>query len=146
MAALRVSAWQWGRAGSCRSCDGKFARRNPVTQVPGLNLQPLAIRLHAASRILEIDWQDGLTSSWEHRLLRRKCRCAECLAQQQNGSVPVASSDVALMDITPYGQNAVQLTFSDGHSRGIFPFEYLRQLAEQDNGAMTHPTTAPAIS
>ena len=32
--------------------------------------------------------------------------------------------------VVPYGPNAVQLHFSDGHARGIFPFDYLRELVE----------------
>jgi DUF971 family protein len=100
-------------------------------------LAPMAIRVRTASRTLEIDWQDGLTSRWGHRLLRQRCRCAQCSAQLRSGSAPTAAPDVALIQVESCGQNALQLTFSDGHARGIFPFAYLRQLAGHDYGVTT---------
>lgn len=97
----------------------------------GRSTQPLAIRMCLASRMLEIDWQDGDTTSLAHCQLRLGCRCAECVALRRRGEKLVAPVDIEVTDITPYGSNTLHLTFSDGHCRGIFPFEYLRKLADR---------------
>ena len=97
----------------------------------GRSTQPLAIRMRQPSRTLEIDWQDGDTTLLAHRQLRLGCRCAECVALRRRGEKLVAPVDIEVTDIAPYGSNTLHLTFSDGHCRGIFPFEYLRKLADR---------------
>lgn len=101
-------------------------------------LHPVALRSHAVSRYLEIEWDDGVVSRLPHRFLRMHCRCAECLQSQRSGRPVEPSIDVGLLAVLPYGPASVQLQFSDGHSRGIFPFPYLRELATQA-GLSTEP-------
>ncbi len=57
-----------------------------------------------------------------------RCRCAECTSIRRSGSEVAAPEDIELLAVVPFGQNAVQMRFSDGHERGIFPFAYLREL------------------
>jgi DUF971 family protein len=99
---------------------------------PGM---PRALRLHAQQRVLEIEWEDGAAASLPHRLLRERCPCAQCRQSRKEGNAIVAGTDVFLLNIEPYGPNAVHLTFSDGHGRGIFPFSYLRELEKELAGA-----------
>ncbi len=109
-------------------------------------LRPQAIRLRTATRTLEIEWQDGSFSVWEHALLRQRCRCAECVVQQHKGCTPAAVPDIALIDVAAYGQNALRFTFSDGHARGIFPFEYLHQFPELQAPAVNGAASVHASS
>lgn len=90
---------------------------------------PLAIRVLSQSRRLEIDWDDGRVTALTHWQLRTGCRCAHCSAQRCRGIDVGASAEVELIRIAACGAGAVQLTFSDGHSRGIYPFSYLQSLA-----------------
>jgi DUF971 family protein len=89
---------------------------------------PLTLCLNARTSALEIAWADGVTEAIPFRTLRSRCRCAECRnARRKNQPLQIVS-DVSVVDAVPYGANAVQLVFSDGHTRGIFPFPYLREL------------------
>ena len=67
--------------------------------------------------------------------LRRRCRCAECRSQSLAGAVVAAESEPAdHMDIlaaSPMGYG-VQLHFSDGHNRGVFPWSYLVEIADAE--------------
>jgi DUF971 family protein len=78
---------------------------------------------------LIICWQDGT----EHRLLygqlRAACRCASCRAQLTSGRIQLIAADIALEKINNLGQG-LQFIFSDGHQRGIFPWQYLYELRE----------------
>jgi DUF971 family protein len=107
-------------------------------------IQPVGIRLCSTAGVLEIDWADSGTSSLRHSLLRRQCQCAECRAGRRDGHVVGEQVDIVILDVVPYGQNALRLTFSDGHARGIYPFDYLRQLAEQDSKGAIETASAPA--
>ncbi len=80
---------------------------------------------------LVIRWQDGHRSSFPPRLLRIACPCAGCVDEMtgrrilEPGSVP---PDIHPRTIEYVGRYAIQFEWSDGHSTGIFPFEYLRSL------------------
>jgi DUF971 family protein len=42
--------------------------------------------------------------------------------------VAAAPESLRLVRIEPVGEQALNLGFSDGHDRGIYPWAYLRQL------------------
>jgi DUF971 family protein len=65
--------------------------------------------------------------------LRGACRCAWCTKAKVQGEFPGAFSGLSIEQIKPIGGYAVNLHFSDGHDRGVFPWSYLRQLAEPGN-------------
>lgn len=90
---------------------------------------PRELRVNAAAHALEITWSDATRDAVRFSTLRERCRCAECRSLRQKHMNLQAPADITLTDLVPYGPNAVQLVFSDGHSRGIFPFSYLRELA-----------------
>ncbi len=93
-------------------------------------MMPVKLALHAARQLLEIEWSDGVTALLSHQRLREACRCASCTSVARTGSPVTAPAGLSLDEIRPVGSNAVQFVFSDGHDRGIFPFPYLRELAE----------------
>jgi len=90
---------------------------------------PVDIVDHQASGVLELCWQDGSTSRLAHGLLRARCRCAACeQAFRDRGSHPEPQASVRLAAIHPVSDKGLNLVFSDGHGRGIFPWAYLRAL------------------
>ena len=90
---------------------------------------PTGITDHRLTGLLEIAWADGLTSRLRHALLREQCRCAGCEQQRRHGDgVPAADEALRLVRIEPVGEHGLNLGFSDGHDRGIYPWTYLRQL------------------
>jgi DUF971 family protein len=94
---------------------------------------PLELRSDPERAVLEVAWT-GSTASLGYDLLRRMCPCASCTAVRRSGR-PIEARAVTLTAVEPFGANAVRLSFSDGHARGIYPFAYFRELALQDHGA-----------
>jgi DUF971 family protein len=92
------------------------------------DLRPLELRNHHEDRWLEIIWSDGVTAVLPHRLLREACRCAHCLSATRSGVSEPVTAEIRLDLIEPYGPGALRFGFDDGHSRGLYPFEYLREL------------------
>ena len=90
---------------------------------------PDAITLNAKARALELVW-GGRPAVLSYRALRRSCRCSVCeqMRRSTDSVLPVAA-DVVLLKIEPVGATAMQLVFSDGHARGIYPWTYLKQMA-----------------
>ena len=90
---------------------------------------PQQITSHQQSGVLELTWHDGRTSRLPHGLLRSRCRCAGCeQALRRRGAHAAIDGDVRLDAIVPIGDKGLNLVFSDGHGRGIFPWAYLREL------------------
>ena len=95
-------------------------------------MYPETITNDRAAGILEIRWQDGLQQKLRNGFLREQCLCASCKsARDQRNERIVASEGLRVTDIIPVGSYAVQLIFSDGHLRGIFPWLYLRGLKDE---------------
>ena len=95
------------------------------------HLFPQAIVNHQASGMLELRWQDGSESRLLHSLLRARCRCAGCeqLFRTQ-GAHPEPVLEIRLEAIHPISDKGLNLVFSDGHGRGIFPWAYLHELGQ----------------
>ena len=90
---------------------------------------PTEITDHRRGGLLEIAWADGHTSRLRHALLREQCRCAGCEQQRRHGpGVGTADEALRLVRIEPVGEQGLNLGFSDGHDRGIYPWTFLRQL------------------
>ena len=73
---------------------------------------------------LKITWADGHQSIYSWSQLRSACPCAAC-RHAGRGGLPMA---VHPLSIQPVGRYAIQLRFSDGHTTGIYAFDYLRSI------------------
>jgi DUF971 family protein len=87
---------------------------------------------------LRVDWRDGGATLPATRL-RAACRCAVCSSAALAGQPVPLDAGVRLLDAVPVGHYALQLLFSDGHERGIYPWALLRQIA-QDDAQIGSPT------
>jgi prepilin-type processing-associated H-X9-DG protein len=91
---------------------------------------PQAIVDHQASGVLELTWQDGSVSRLPHALLRSSCKCAGCEQARRHGHLLPPTEGIRIADITPVGDKGLNLAFSDGHARGIYPWPYLHDLTQ----------------
>jgi DUF971 family protein len=66
--------------------------------------------------------------------LRAACRCADCRRARIDDEVNLPAAGIALADVRLVGDHALNIVFSDGHNRGIYPWSYLRELAEEGSG------------
>ena len=88
-------------------------------------------------RTLWLVWADGHAGPVSLRRLRDRCPCAECAGETMvlHSYVPpppdtTAPGRYVLSSATPVGSYALQLTWGDQHSTGIYTWEYLRSLCE----------------
>ncbi len=79
----------------------------------------------------DVTWNDGHFSSYPSWYLRANCPCANCVEEFtgirriQKDSIPRTLERVS---VEPVGNYALHFSWSDGHSTGIYTFEYLREL------------------
>jgi len=96
--------------------------------------QPTEIKLHQASRLLEIAYADGRSFKLPCEFLRVYSPSAEVRGHGPGQEVlQTGKKSVAITKIEPVGNYAVQLTFSDGHDTGIYSWDLLYEYgARQD--------------
>lgn len=98
----------------------------------------MSASLHQASVIgseLAISFSDGEELYLPLATLRRACPCAACqgepdaLGRVMRPVVELGPKAFDLVKIEPIGGYALQIGWADGHSTGLFSFDYLRRLA-----------------
>jgi len=100
-----------------------------------------SVKIHVSSGAgVDIAWADGHASHYEFADLREQCPCATCdeerrkkeLFAAQGGSfaaaLPMYKPKASARSAKAIGSYAIQITFNDGHSTGIFSFDYLRTI------------------
>jgi len=96
-----------------------------------MEFQPVNLALEG--NLLRIDWSDGKSILYDPIQLRQHCPCAPCHSERAQaaaeGKVPESSgSPVTVTAMDPAGNYAYKITFSDGHSTGLFTLALLREL------------------
>lgn len=100
--------------------------------------QPTSLSLTPDGKLL-IEWSDGTRRTYGVGELRDKCPCATC-REKRNAPPPAANplslsvlsaaeaKPLELLGMTPVGNYAYAIAFSDGHDTGIYTFELLREI------------------
>ena len=91
--------------------------------------QPTEIKLHQASRVLEIAFDDGRHFRLPYEFLRVYSPSAEVRGHGPGQeTLQTGKRDVTIANVEPIGHYALRPTFSDGHDSGIYSWEYLYDL------------------
>jgi DUF971 family protein len=86
------------------------------------------------SRGVKIDWKDGHASEYGLQYLRDRCPCASCggihgtAPQQPPSPFQMYKPTLKMEKAEPVGKYAIRITWSDGHSAGIYSWEHLRAI------------------
>jgi DUF971 family protein len=90
---------------------------------------------------LEIDWSDGHKSAWTFAWLREACPCATCQDERLKDGrkvgqakptalLPLLSAPPRPSSAQAVGRYALQFNWLDGHTSGIYSWDYLRKICQ----------------
>ena len=97
-----------------------------------IDLWPDELRLTAGRATLKLSFNDGTASELSAELLRVESPSAEVKGHGPGQETLVSGKRKVLISaIEPVGNYAVRLTFSDGHSTGIYTWTYLAKLGRE---------------
>lgn len=91
---------------------------------------------------VDITWADGHASHYDFAYLRQECPCAMCnderhkkreakfqaAAMPSSTVLPMYKPKLAAKSAHAVGNYALQIDFNDGHTAGIYSFDYLRTI------------------
>ena len=90
---------------------------------------PTNIKSRTKSRVLEVSFDDGSVFELPYEYLRVFSPSAEVRGhgpgQEQ---LQLGKHEVAIAEVKPVGNYAVQLVFDDGHNTGLYTWAYLYEL------------------
>jgi DUF971 family protein len=96
--------------------------------------QPTEIKLHQTSRILEIAFADGRTFKLPYEYLRVYSPSAEVRGHGPGQeTLQAGKRDVTIKEVEPVGHYAIRPVFSDGHDTGIYSWDYLYGLGDEQD-------------
>jgi DUF971 family protein len=118
--------------------------QNENVELPKEATDPAAVRvLKTEGTGMEIDWKDGHRSKWSFAWLRLGCPCATCNEErkahglepgeakpQAANLLPMYQAPPRPEQVTPVGRYAVSFNWNDGHTSGIYSWEYLRRVCQ----------------
>ena len=92
---------------------------------------PTEIKLRTRSRVLEVAFADGASFQLPFEYLRTHSPSAEVKGHGPGQEVLVTGKqNVGIRAVEPIGQYAVKLVFDDGHDTGLYSWNYLRELGD----------------
>lgn len=102
-------------------------------------MQPVDIQVIGEE--LAIKWDDGVENFIRLETLRRRCPCAGCRGEvdilgnrYKNPDQALGPEAFRLTRVVRVGGYAVQLVWGDGHSSGIYSYDYLKRAGERPGG------------
>jgi DUF971 family protein len=104
--------------------------------------KPADVKIHVSTGAgVDITWADGHASHYDFPYLRDRCPCALCNDEREKktqmskttgsgglATLPMFKPKAVARQAKAVGNYAVQFDFSDGHTTGIYSFEYLREI------------------
>lgn len=105
--------------------------------------KPTSVKVHVSNNAgVDITWADGHASHFDFVYLRENCHCATCNDERDKKSslaeaspafaaspaLPMFKPKARATAATQVGNYAIQISFSDGHSTGIYSYDLLRSI------------------
>jgi DUF971 family protein len=93
---------------------------------------PTELTVHQKSRLLDIAFDDGRAFSIPFELMRVYSPSAEVKGHGPGQeTLQVGKREVGIKGVEPVGNYAVKPLFTDGHESGIFTWDYLYKLGNE---------------
>jgi DUF971 family protein len=119
--------------------------------------KPVDVKVHVKTGAgVDIAWADGHSSHFDFAFLRDNCPCATCNDEREKKDaspsvklpasplLPMYKPKIKAQAATQVGNYAIQVSFNDGHSTGIFSYAYLRTLCSCEECARAFRSTLAA--
>jgi DUF971 family protein len=102
-----------------------------MAEALGTQHWPVEIRLKRADKALEVDFDNGTSFRLAAELLRVESPSAEVQGHGPGSKTLIAGRrHVGILELEPVGHYALRIKFDDLHDTGIYSWQYLYHLGE----------------
>ena len=93
-------------------------------------VNPKSVKVNITSGTgVDIEWDDGHCTHYTFQWLRDACPCATC-TEDRNSHHRKAGEPAKPKEVKPVGRYALNISWNDGHSSGIYSWDYLREMCQ----------------
>src|SRR5690242_2498698 len=96
-------------------------------------MRPQDFQAIDGGRTLRIAWEVGGEGRIAAELLWAERPSAQARRRRLDDGSARPPSDLVIRRVTPIGNYAINIAFSDGHDRGVYPWALLAALAQRPN-------------
>ncbi len=105
-----------------------------MNETYGTKHWPTEIRLKKAEKVLEVEFDDGQTFAFPAEFLRVESPSAEVQGHGADQKTIVAGRrHVGILEVEPVGNYAIKIVFDDLHDTGLYSWNYLYKLGQQQD-------------
>lgn len=107
---------------------------------------PSQLRAHREAQVFEIGWPDGATFRLPFHLVRCECPCAVCIDEITGERLldpATVSAEIHPVQLAFSGNYALKVTWSDGHSTGLYTWQKLAELCRHASAIAIVPASTP---
>jgi prepilin-type processing-associated H-X9-DG protein len=107
--------------------------------------KPASVKVHVSNGAgVDVTWADGHASHYDFEYMRKECPCATCNDERikkndskfaapsspipNSAALPMFKPKTRARAAKAVGNYALQIDFTDGHTAGIYSFDYLRRI------------------
>lgn len=108
-------------------------------------MKPKKIKLDKKNEKLILDWDGENSSEISLKYLREECPCANCKGEtillKTIRPPRIQYSNAKMFEIKnlePVGSYGLKVVWNDGHDTGIYSWDYLKTLAEDEDSGVNH--------
>ena len=98
-------------------------------------MPPDAVTVSADGRGLVLQWPGGAETHIAAALLWAQCPSAQGRRRRLDGTQLDPPRDLAIVAVNRIGNYAINIAFSDGHDRGVYPWALLAAFAQSQRAA-----------
>ena len=106
-------------------------------------MKPINLKASRSRATLTIEWSHDDSCELSFADLRAACPCADCRGTHGATKVEASSDELELTirsdqatqldGIKAVGNYAIQISWKDGHTHGIYSWDYLQELCERSD-------------
>lgn len=106
-------------------------------------MNPKQIKIIDKSK-LYIKWSDDSENTISLKYMRDECPCATCKGETvlfktyKTAAKNITENSYAVKDIKQVGGYAIQIFWKDGHNTGIYSWDYIKTLANDEDKGLSH--------
>lgn len=110
--------------------------------MPHANPKSVKVNITTGTGV-DIEWDDGHHTHYTFQWLRDACPCATCTEDRQGHNrkpgepvkaaptiLPMYKEPIKPKEVKQVGRYALNFAWNDGHSSGIYSWDYLREMCQ----------------
>ena len=106
----------------------EFPRATNHSLTADFRMAPVEIKIIQNGQAILLSWPDGTSQQIPALTLRSKSRSARSLSQRIKNEPDNFEINLTIENVSMVGSYAINVKFSDGYDKGVFPWNMLREI------------------